>query len=174
MDDIQEILNIKTGRNPIPRTQIDRWRTSDNIEIQGALYNLVIEPAHFLRIAPAWTFDDLFEFVLAYYARCIRENPRSQWADSRYSAAHDLVNFVRRSWDEPEFELRAKDKLFTWCTQLYREGDHGIRECMITGLLEHLFEDSRIRRLFSKWKEDPELLDAFSAASEWQKRRAGP
>ena len=50
---------------------------------------------------------------------------------------------------------------------LYRRSDRDARERIINGFLEHVFERPSLRRLFDRWRQDPELGEAYTLASEW-------
>jgi hypothetical protein len=58
-------------------------------------------------------------------------------------------------------------ELRNWLGQLYREGDKGVRTCIVNATLEHLFEQEEIRNFFSNWKNDDVLAVAHREASDW-------
>lgn len=94
---------------------------------------------------------------------------RNAFADtlSPYEAAQDLVNVVRKHRrempDDAEFFRFVSDHL----NDVFRSGDRKIQTCVITGVLEHLFEDDEIRSYFLTWRSNPETRRAFEDAIRW-------
>jgi hypothetical protein len=105
--------------------------------------------------------------VKHYYERCLKEDPDSKWADSRHSAGTTLVNVFASLWKDSSVPREVLKELKTWLGRLYAEGDEGIRTCIVTATLEHLFEQQDIREFFSDWRNDPVLTIAHKEASKW-------
>jgi hypothetical protein len=170
--ELQEILN-QLGVNstppedPIPRRDIERWMGSEDLEALGALMVILTKKKHYLRITPPLGLDDYFPFLLHYFERCLRENVDGEWMDSSYTAAWSLVNWFRGFWDDPEVPRKRLREMKDWLARLYREGDERLRNCLVTGTLEHLFEDKAIARFFDDWRKDPVLTVAYREAMEW-------
>lgn len=139
------------------------------MEAQGALFNLLMNQSHYVRIDPPLTFDDYHPFVMKYYERCLRENPDGDWADTRYTAGWSMVNWFKGLWFDPNVPRSALVELKNWMARLYREGDHDLRTCLVTATFEHLFEDRDIARYFADWMNDDELKIALDEAMEWQR-----
>ena len=138
-----------------------------NIEILGIVYSFILDTSCAQRIEPALEFDDYHHFLLRYYERCFRENPESAWADSRYSAGSDLVNWFGKVWHDKQLPRFAIDELKEMIGRLYKEGDRELRTCITTATLEHLFEQAQIRKYFADWRKDPVLSNAYNEAVEW-------
>ncbi len=152
----------------IPREKVQYWIGSEDIEILGAVYALIGDKRHYTRIQPALSFKDYHTFIMHYYERCFKENPKSEWANSRYSAGWDLVNWFIGLWNDPDVPRKALKELKDWLAKLYKDGNDDLRTCLVTATLEHLFEKRKIAGFFKDWKEKPILKIAYSQAMGWQ------
>jgi len=144
---------------------ITRWSKSDDVEILG-FTSAMIHDARF-RINPPLMPDEYRAFVMHYYERCLKEDPKGKWADSRYSAGAALVNIFASLWRDASVSRKVVRELKDWLTRLYLEGDEPLRICLETATLEHLFEQKDIRDFFADWKTHPVLAEAHRKASEW-------
>jgi hypothetical protein len=144
---------------------VRRWSKSDDIEILG-FTSALIHDARF-RIEPPLAPNEYKAFVTHYYERCLKEDPKGEWADSRYSAGTTLVNIFGSLWRDSAVPREVVNELKDWLGRLYAEGDETLRTCIVTATLEHLFEQKDIRDFFSDWKERPVLTIAHKEASEW-------
>jgi len=75
---------------------IRRWSKSDDIEILG-FTSALIHDAGF-RIEPPLMPNEYKGFVTHYYERCLKEDPKGEWADSRHAAGMSLVNIFASLW----------------------------------------------------------------------------
>jgi hypothetical protein len=119
------------------------------------------------RVEPPISLAEYVEFTKRYYGRCIRENPDGQWSASGYIAGGELVNIFASLWRDPSVPRPVLEDLKMWLGDIYREGDSGIRTCVVHATLEHLFEQEEIRKFFSDWRGDEVLAIAHREASEW-------
>jgi hypothetical protein len=154
------------GSTFVQKSLVKEWMSSESISIRGAIYDYVSDASYSKFIDPHMTFDDYFDFVVPYLLDCIKSNVDSEWAHSRYIAGHELVGWIKDFWkkDAPKKKLDAFKK--TLATR-FKEGDDGIKDAIINAVLEHLFENSGIRKFFSDWREDPELKQAYEDAMLW-------
>jgi len=146
-------------------SDVRQWFKSDDIEVLG-FTSALIHDARF-RIEPPLTPKEYKGFVLHYYGRCLREDPKGEWANSRYSAGTTLVNIFASLWRDSAAPPEIVKELKDWLGRLYDEGDESLRTCIVTATLEHLFEQKDIRDFFSDWKEHPVLAIAHKEASAW-------
>jgi hypothetical protein len=144
---------------------IRRWSKSEDIEILG-FTSAMIHDARF-RINPSLMPDEYRAFVMRYYERCLKEDPKGKWADSRYSAGAALVNIFASLWRDSSVPREVVKQLKHWLGRLYVNGDEVLRTCLVTATLEHLFEQKDIREFFADWKTHPVLARAHKEASEW-------
>ncbi len=145
--------------------QVRRWMATTDVEAAGALYHLLFGSVRTRPLVdPALGKEGYEEFLKRYYARCIRDDPRGEWADSRYTAAWDLVGWMRSMWERSPDEF---SRWKAWLAEMYRTGDVQVRDCLVNGTLEHLFESRTMARAFADWKRDPVLAAAYAAAMAW-------
>ena len=175
-ENLNEIVRELKMNESIPRTEhissarLKQLMANDDIEVLGVIYAFISDPQRSGVIKPPLSFHDSFQFMTRYYERCFREDPNSKWADSRFSAGHDLVNWFTKLWNDKHVPRSALADLRTWLAVLYREGDAALRNCIVTATLEHLLEQKKIRKYFADWESDPILTTAYSEAMEWRQR----
>lgn len=144
-----------------------RWMNSADIEVQGAVHSLIHESKYYTKIEPYLTFQDYYKFNMAYYARCFRDNPDGEWADTRYEAGWSFTSWFGGIWHDESTPRAALEELRGWLEDIYTNGDEELRDCLITAVFEHLFEDRHIMRFFACWKDDPVMADAYAEAVDY-------
>lgn len=174
-DALQEIINglwiAPENAEWTPKTDtvslsdVRRWFKSDDIEVLGFTWAL-INDARF-RIEPPLAPEEYKRCVEHYFGRCLKEDPKGKWADSRHSAGGTLVNVFASLWRDSRVPREVVKELRDWLGRLYAESDESIRTCIVTATLEHLFEQKDIREFFSDWKKDPVLAIAHKEACAW-------
>jgi hypothetical protein len=174
-DTLQEIINslwiAPDNAEWTPKTDtvslsdVRRWFKNDDIEVLG-FTEALIHDARF-HIEPPLAPTEYKAFVTDYLERCLKEDPKSTWADSRYSAGATLVNVFASLWRDSSVPRDVLKELKDWLGRLYVEGDESIRTCIVTATLEHLFEQKDIREFFSDWNKDPVLAIAHKEACLW-------
>lgn len=152
---------------PIPLRAVEAWMASEDLELTGAVAELISDHRQYRRIVPPLEFQVYHRFFLKYYERCLREDPRGKWAHSLYSAGWDIVRWFTGLWDNPSIQRDVIVDLKSWLARLYVGSDDSIRTCLVTATLEHLFERPDLRQFFSDWKTDSALAVAFRQAAEW-------
>jgi hypothetical protein len=145
-------------------------READDIETLGLLYRLTSEA--FGRIQPPLDLNETCTLIRQYLLRCIEESPECDGVLRRYEAAA-----VLESWFDHLVDLEGSELVLqqaaTAITELYLRGDVGIRDAIQNGFLEHLLEQSRLRKFFEHWSGDPRLRPAWNAALSWGKAHPG-
>jgi len=164
LQEIEHELMTADAERPLSVECVRQWMKTTDLEAMGAVFTLLNEPQHYKRITPPLVFDDYRSFHLRYYERCLRENLEGKWSDSRYIAAHSLVRWFRGLWRDDSIPRAALRELKSLLARLYREGDKGLKTAVVTGALEHLFDDKDIRRFFADWEDDSELRSALQEA----------
>jgi hypothetical protein len=148
----------------IPKAKVLEWMKETDICARGALYTFLTHDELATRVQPPLDLSEHPEFVLEYLAACIVQNPQDELTDSRYLAAHALCAWFNYWWADADtshkLAKRAKDRI----TDLYETGTHEIRDAIITGLLEHLFENVAIERFFADWNTSTTLASAYQEA----------
>ena len=149
---------------PIALDNVKSWMVSDDIEVLGAIFHLLTDTRHYTRINPPLKLEEYHPFTMRYFERCFREDPDGKWSDSRYSAAWGVVNLFLGLWSDPKVPRSAIVDLKAWLAKLYREGDHGLRACLVAVTLGHLFEKRSIAEYFSDWQAATALRVAYKQA----------
>jgi len=152
--------------DPINRDEVLEWMSTTDIESMGALFYLITDSRHYPRIQPPLEFNHYHSFVKAYYEKCLIENPDGEWSDSRYTAGWSFVNWFKGIWDDPNIPKLVLADYKEWLSKLYLGGNDKLRNCIVTAILEHLFDNQEIKKYFLDWKKDKRLNAAFSEATE--------
>ena len=154
----------------VPREKVLTWMQSGDIEVLGRTFYFMTDKRHSPRIRPALAFEDYHPFAIRYYKRCFRENPEeSKWALGRYPAGWSFVNWFAGLWNVSTVPRKALNDLKQLLATLYKEGDSALRTCIVTAILEHLFERRTIAKFFSNWEQDPILRTAYQEGMQWPK-----
>lgn len=158
------------GTGPIPKESVTSWMRSENIDVLGALYAFIGNPDNFNRITPGLSLPDHFEFVLSYFKRCLLENPGGEWAHSRYEAAWEFASWFCGMWKDNSVERERFEVLRKFLAEIYANGDDTVRDCIVNGALEHMFENRDVARYFECWRTDSDLAVAYKDALLWRKK----
>lgn len=142
-----------------------------DLEVRGALYSKIANAECAKHVDPPLQFDDYFHFVVPYLEQCIEQNPDGEWAESRYLAGHALVAWVIDFWNNKEVPREKLADVKRRLGDLYRRGDEGVRDGVLNGVLEHLFENRQLADYFKDWKTDPVLGRPYSDALLWAKTK---
>jgi hypothetical protein len=155
----------------VPKSRVHEWMRCPDLEVRGALYSMICNSEHASYVTPALEFDDYYSFVLDYLEQCIEQNPDGEWADSRYIAGHQLVAWIVDFWSNKEVPRTKIAEIKRRLGDLYRRGDDDVRDGVLNGVLEHLFENRQLSNYFKDWEGDPDLRDAYNNALLWTKRK---
>ncbi|MCE5198856.1 MAG: hypothetical protein ABFD54_00280 [Armatimonadota bacterium] len=169
---VKEILRkieiYMSSQADIPLDDVRSWMHHDSIDVIGAVADIVTYLPYYERVRPPLPQEELEAFLFKYYERCLREDPKSEWAASRYAVGQEITGWftaVPKSEDThlQTFLLRMKH----WMSQLYLAADSEVRNAIVTGALEHILEEPRWREFFLDWRNDPNLSEAYDQAIEW-------
>jgi len=164
---LEEVISAMRAVGKIPRPLVRKWMQSNDVEVLGAVYSLFMEPRYYRRIQPSLTIDDYRKFVLPFLQRCILDNPQGDWSLTRYEAAWCAEDWFTQLWNDKHVPRRELSRMKAWLVKMYMDNGGEVRQCIVTAVLEHLFERTDIRRFFSDWQKDPVLRGAFSASTAW-------
>lgn len=154
------------GAGGIPREKLERWVSSDDIQVMGAVYSLLSNPRQVARIHPPLQLVEVGVFLQRYFERCIRDNPESEWADSRYSAGWDVTGLFTNWWNDSRVPREYLSAWKAWLMNLYLDGTAEMRECIETATLEHILEVQGTKAFFADWLKDPVLAAAYRRSAE--------
>ena len=131
LEEVEAAMGLVEGQpapDRIARENIMRWMSSADIEVQGAVYALIHEGAHYTKTDPYLTFENYHAFHMAYYARCFQENPDGEWAQTRYEAGWDFTSWFKGIWSDESTPRAALQELRRWLEVIYANGDEEVRE----------------------------------------------
>jgi hypothetical protein len=169
---VREYLAVGSNRSAattISAEQVKLWMESPSLDVQGVIFDFVMDPERAARIEPPLAFGDYRYFVLRYLSRCMIENPQSGWAATRFDASCELLRWCGIIWSDPSVEKDATEEAKDLLRRLCLDYGSEVRRVAIQGILEHLFENPSVRAFFADWRGDPELRDAYDEANEWQR-----
>jgi len=146
---------------------------STDLEVRGALYSMITDSERARRIKPALQFEDYYAFVLDYLEQCIEQGPEGEWVDSRYLAGHQLVAWIVDFWNNKEVPRLRLAEIKHRLAELYKRGDEDVRDAVLNGVLEHLFENRELASYFKDWERDPALARVYDDALLWRKKKLG-
>jgi hypothetical protein len=165
-DIVRHLEMAEKESSAIAESEVRSWMSSDDPEVLGATYSLLMNAKLVQRITPSLSFDEVFAFFLRYYELCFKTDPHGEWIDDRFTAGCDFVRVFVSYWDE------ARDKKYfhemkSLLSRLYIEGPPELKYSIEQAVVEHLFERNDIREFFSDWRDDPRLRSAYDAGVLW-------
>lgn len=168
MDELKRSINQALGSElPIPRQLVREWiQRSANSDDDAMLYKLTREASN--RIKPPLETAETCVLIQRYLLGCIRQNPGSGIALSRYEAAGELEAWFDHvaSMEDTRDVIQG---VVSEVTTLFLTGDQDVRRAIETGFLEHVLEQATMRPLFSHWAHDERLQEAWRLALAWGK-----
>jgi hypothetical protein len=164
----EELQKPAEKRTSVPQSKVRKWMESKDTESLGATYVFLSKAEHVDRVTPPLAFDPVFDFLLKYFEFCLTANPKSERANSAYSAGYDLVGWFVWMWDEKR-DKKYFEAIKSLLSRLYVSGTPELKKCIEHGIVEHLFERKAIRNFFGDWKDDPNLRPAYEEGMLWIK-----
>ena len=148
----------------LPRSTILACMESADLQVQGIAYYMLFDPKYRERIRPQLSLSEYLDFVLPLYERCFREDHDLDWVPTRYTAGWDLANWFNALWKDGHGPRDVFYRIKEWLAGVYISSDQPVRDCIITAVLEHLFESKDIARFFEDWGLNRELAEAYEDA----------
>jgi len=158
----------------VPKESVLTWMRTSDLSVRGVLYTMLTTRDRAACISPPLKYEDYDQFVWSYLFDCIEKNPDDEWADSRYLAANQLAAWFVGFWTD---EAVPRDRLVEIKDMLARHYQHAnseVREALINGVLEHIFEHQGVPAFFADWQRDETLLVAYKEAQAWSSHRKRP
>jgi hypothetical protein len=166
-----EVLGSDSEVAEVVKADVLSWMNSADLEVQGAVSHILLDhPERTHKIKPPLDREDYEVFLRTYLARCIRENPSGKWPHTRYIAGYVVVGWLLKHWRRGDLTPAYLKVWKSWIRDLYLTGDENVRDAVVNGILEHLFEEKAMRKLFADWCDHPELRVAYELACEWGDR----
>jgi hypothetical protein len=161
-----EVLRHLNGDQPIAREELRRWIESGDPLTWSAVYALT--ETSWARIRPEPAPEEQVEFVRRYLLRCIEENPApGDYLHGGYEAAWELAARLTAWRRRGGRAASAVRDVAADLGRLYADGDAAMRNRILCGVLEHAFEDPKVRPYFAKWDRDDKLREAYKLAADW-------
>ena len=158
----REIRAAVRGPGPIAHSDVERWIASGDLRVLMELNSLIFGQIE--RVVPAMSMMEVCGFVEVYFERLFLELPRGT-----YAMTLECISWFRALWNDPSTPRQFVQNLKQMLAEVCRSGNRVARDRAVYGVLEHLFESPEIAALFSDWKDDPELKDAYCEALDWGK-----
>lgn len=168
LDEVEKAIGLEDDGAPteIRLADLERWMESSDIEVLGAVYTITSEMRTFSKISPPPDAETCDQFALSYIERCIRHNPHGEWASTRYEAAYDAMTWFEALWAETAGTSAILKGLRETLARLIMERDAEVQDCIVTGVLEHLFQNRKIQEFFAGWAEQEVLNDIYKEGCE--------
>ncbi len=151
--------------------EVSSWIESGDIDLEGAAFEALMskEPV----VDGDVDHVRAERFLVGYLVAAIegRADSAEIVAMQPYIAGHELARIYKhwRSRKRPPDVLRdARDEL----ARLYLTGDDALKNRVVCGALEHIFESVPCRADFDKWKAKPGLATAIEEAMAWADSRS--
>jgi hypothetical protein len=125
------------------------------------------------KIRPQPDADWLFGQMSSYLLDCIlhgsvdHRDDHDETVHSPFEAAGELVGWFNWWVRNADPDLNTIRCFVSRMEATFRGGDDGIRNCIETGFLEHIFETPENRQHFAHWANDPVLSDSYTEALRW-------
>ncbi|MEA2417185.1 MAG: hypothetical protein QOI58_3842 [Thermoanaerobaculia bacterium] len=166
---IIEVLEFRSRPGPLEKKRLRDWFASDDPNVIGAAADAVLQ--HWEYIEPPLTRGEVGDVLMKNLAVSLltRGQKVSDYAYNCHEAGKEFYVWVIAAQAAlPDAEAEECLRLARqFLRDQYRSGDEGQRGCIITGVLEHLFEIDDVRTLFADWQRDPEMMRAFERAEAW-------
>jgi len=164
--EIEKIL--LNGEKNIKLIKLQQFMKSSNIEVRGAVAELITNPRIYKLVNPKLDFQDYYLFLFNYYIDCMQNNYDGDWSHSPYLAAYALKDLIISIWDDnqrtKEQRINLHKDIKKRLEKLSLEADQSFKITLINGLFEHLFEDTKILKYFSDWK-NKDILNQYYECS---------
>lgn len=163
---VEKKIMVETG--PISRVEAETWMQSDDLQILGLVVQAFVDYGDLERIEPRLDMQVVYDFLLRYYQRCIREDPHCEWADGRYGVGFHIAPWYHNAPEVIDGSLLGfLTEIRQLLRGLYLEGDEDVRDAIACGALEDILVQPRWREFFRDWCDDPILRAAYDYAMEY-------
>jgi len=168
MNTRDEIIELIKTPKPIQKEMVLQWMSSEDLSVRGALYMLTNKAWSYIK--PELSMQEQCAFMRRYLIECLEKNQskEDELVHSGFEAAWEIASWMKHLRKIKGTATILPD-IIADLERLYRKANEETRNRITTGALEHIFEDSELVPLFEKWRRDPDLRTAYSAALEWGK-----
>jgi len=151
------------GAQPIVLGTLRAWLTSGDPLLEQLAFHTAY--SHPERI-PELTDEDRLDICLCFLEKGLAGHYGNRIPDGPYTLAHTTLDWLREvsELDSPSGR-RTLAAILSLLERLARNGDPGTRDVIVLGILEHAFEDPRMRVLFAGWMQDTALHVLYKEAA---------
>jgi len=142
---------------------------SRDIYVQATLYDHIMDARYARKIVPSLELSDYLTFVPSFTKRCMQMQSSNEAIEGQELVGYEFMRWFVSLYEDKSISRETLVRLKRWLADFYRESDAELRVSLVNIILEHLFENKKIRRFFSDWKTDPILSQAYEAAEMWIK-----
>lgn len=164
---IIQIIEFRRAPSRLKRKIVRDWLSStDPNVIAAAVDALLMRSEH---IDPPLGVREVFDALLKNFELNLSaEKASTVYGTTCYQAARDLYSWLMAAAaTHSSYVQEFMASLKAFLEKAYLAADASERECIQTGLLEHLFEHEPFRDAFEAWREMPVLGEAFRNAQRW-------
>lgn len=158
---------LSSDDKALPKELVLTWMREPDIEILGELYVLINKERFIKRITPPLEFKEAHDFTVSYLRRVLMNDHKGDWSGGRYEAGWNLAALFSSYWGNKDVPRDGVVELKKFLADLCMAGDEALRLCIITSVLEHLFEKSDIRDYFRDWQNDVRLRATYEEAEKY-------
>lgn len=113
---LQEINDLLRRGERIDKELIAGCFESDDPDLLGFCYDLITDEIRVKAIFPEFSWNEAHRLVRCYYWKCIENDYRSEWADSRFFATMNCINWLRETSDAMDAD--EKGRWISWINSI--------------------------------------------------------
>jgi hypothetical protein len=113
---LQEIDELLGREEKVDKELIVRCFESDDPDLLGFCYDLITDETRVKAVFPEFSWNEVHQLVRCYYWKCIENDYSSQWADSRFFATMDCINWLRET--SGAIDADEKRKWISWINSI--------------------------------------------------------
>ena len=167
-DDLKATLTaLAVNGGEVSRSRLLSWMRHDDLEVQGQVYELLRDRRKLLRVVPPLDEREYRTFYRTHMVAVMGAELEPLSDLNNFAPAWDIAGWLRSLVDDSAVTPKTLDEFVDWLAAVYISSSPKVRTVLVTGALEHLFEDRRIRKLFAAWKSHPQLSAAYADAMMW-------
>lgn len=176
--DVIRVINIlEFRRSPvqIKKRHVLDWLLSNDPNVIAAAVDAIL--MHNDCISPRLTNDEILDLLQRnFMLNLSTEKAPTLYGHSCYEAGRTLFMWVLTLFDTGHApgDGEALRRLSSYLSGLYLSASEKQRNCIVNGVLEHLFESDAVREHFEFWQGQDILREAYINArrwSDWSKAR---
>jgi hypothetical protein len=155
----------ESGGEVVSRALVRTAMEREDVYVQATVYDYIMEPRYTRYIVPSLELADYLAFIPRFVRSCMQLQVSDQPMLGQELVGYEFMQWLVSLYEDRNIPRRTLVELKCWLADFYRESDHELRLLIV--VVEHLFENKKIRRFFSDWKADPVLSRAYDEAQSW-------